>query len=68
MKLTLTCNIRPENDTEIYAEWDEPETIEAIKNGLSSLGHEVSVLDCDSNDIKQELINLAPEFVFNIAE
>ncbi len=68
MKIVLTCNIRPPSHSEEFAEWDEPATIQAIEQGLSSLGHEVSVLDCHNIDIKNELENLKPEFVFNVAE
>lgn len=67
MKITLTCNIRP-NFSEEFIEWDEPETIQKIKEGLSSLNHDVTVLDCHLNDIEKKLKEYSPHHVFNIAE
>jgi D-alanine-D-alanine ligase len=51
---------------DLYAEWDEPETIEAVASALSALG-EVIPLEADQ-DFPRRLMDAKPDFVFNIAE
>ncbi|NOT09114.1 MAG: D-alanine--D-alanine ligase [Gemmatimonadales bacterium] len=51
---------------DLYAEWDEPETIDAVANALSSLG-EVIRLEA-KDDFPRRLLDAKPDFVFNIAE
>ncbi len=51
---------------DLYAEWDEPETIDAIANALAGLG-EVIRLEATS-DFPARLLDARPDFVFNIAE
>jgi D-alanine-D-alanine ligase len=51
---------------DLYAEWDEPETIEAIANALSGVG-DVIRLPADQ-DFPARLLDARPDFVFNIAE
>ena len=51
---------------DLYAEWDEPETIEAVAAALSSVG-EVIRLEANS-DFPRALAEAKPDFVFNLAE
>jgi D-alanine-D-alanine ligase len=51
---------------DLYAEWDEPETIEAVATALSGLG-EVIRLEADK-DLPRKLLAAKVDFVFNIAE
>ena len=51
---------------DLYAEWDEPATIDAVARALSALG-EVIRLEADV-DFPQKLRSARPDFVFNIAE
>jgi D-alanine-D-alanine ligase len=51
---------------DLYAEWDEPETIEAVASALSGLG-EVIRLEANK-DFPRQVMNAKPDFVFNIAE
>lgn len=50
-----------------YAEFDEPETIEAITKVLSSAGYKVFPLEADENFI-EKVKEVKPDFVFNLAE
>ena len=51
---------------DLYAEWDEPATIDAVERALSTLG-EVIRLEA-SEDFPARLAAARPDFVFNIAE
>lgn len=51
---------------DLYAEWDEPETLDAIANALSSVG-DVIRLEA-THDFPARLLDARPDFVFNIAE
>ncbi len=51
---------------DLYAEWDEPETIEAVASALSGLG-EVIRLEAHK-DFPRQVMNAKVDFVFNIAE
>jgi D-alanine-D-alanine ligase len=53
------------NDAE--AEYDPPETIEAIRQAMESLGHEVVPLEANS-ELPQRLVEAKVDLVFNIAE
>ncbi len=53
------------NDAE--AEYDPPETIEAIRAALESLGHDVLALEANS-ELPQRLAESKLDLVFNIAE
>jgi len=53
------------NDAE--AEYDPPETIDAIRSAIESLGHEVVPLEANSS-LPQELNEAKVDLVFNIAE
>ena len=51
---------------DLYAEWDEPETIEAVASALEGVG-EVIRLEADKN-FPRRVMEAKPDFVFNIAE
>jgi D-alanine-D-alanine ligase len=51
---------------DLYAEWDEPATIDAVERALSTVG-QVHRLEADSS-FPARLALLRPDFVFNIAE
>ena len=51
---------------DLYAEWDEPETIDAVEKALSGLG-KVIRLEADA-DFPRKVMAARPDFVFNIAE
>ncbi|HEX9895698.1 MAG TPA: hypothetical protein VGA78_17335 [Gemmatimonadales bacterium] len=51
---------------DLYAEWDEPETIDAVERALAPLG-EVVRLEADQQ-FPDRLREARPDFVFNIAE
>ncbi len=71
LKVAITCNIQPENQsqevTDIFAELDSPDTIEAIKRALLNYCREVIVIEADE-DAYDKIKNEKPDFVFNIAE
>ncbi|MBA2626955.1 MAG: D-alanine--D-alanine ligase [Gemmatimonadales bacterium] len=51
---------------DLYAEWDEPATIDAVERALSALG---TVIRLEANDtFPSALATARPDFVFNIAE
>jgi len=51
---------------DLYAEWDEPATIDAVEHALRPLG-EIIRLEAIV-DFPQRLVKARPDFVFNIAE
>ena len=51
---------------DLYAEWDEPETIDAVAGALGALG-EVIRLEA-THDFPRRVLEARPDFVFNIAE
>jgi D-alanine-D-alanine ligase len=51
---------------DLYIEWDDPSTIDAVERALSALG-EVIRLEANQ-DFPQKLVDYRPDFVFNIAE
>lgn len=51
---------------DLYAEWDEPETIDAVERALSALG-KVIRLEADA-EFPRKLMAARPDFVFNVAE
>lgn len=70
MKITLTCSCR-RTDSEEEAEFDTPETIEAISRGLVESGHEVCILDAAEIpvlDFAAQLRATAPDLIFNTVE
>lgn len=72
MKVAITYNIKKkEAETEnlppdFYAEWDDDETIDAIKKAISER-HDVVLIEADK-DAYQKLKIEKPDIVFNIAE
>jgi D-alanine-D-alanine ligase len=51
---------------DLYAEWDEPETIDAVEKALSGLG---KVIRLEANaEFPRRLVAARPDFVFNISE
>ena len=59
--------LRPDlSQPDLYAEWDEPATINAVERALSTVG-QVYRLEANSS-FPARLALLRPDFVFNIAE
>src|SRR6266571_2486365 len=54
------------HQTDLYAEWDTAETIQAVKSALEEF-HEVSLIEADE-DAYEKLRATKPEIVFNVAE
>lgn len=67
LRVAIACNIKTNRSTDIEAEFDEPETVEAIANALRQGGYEPVVVEATS-DFPQNLEAAAPDIVFNIAE
>lgn len=69
MKIAFTHNLKL-SDAEEDAEFDTPETVEAIRAGLTSLGHEVELVEVSGAPSRAiaRLESLAPDLVFNTAE
>jgi len=55
-----------QNLEDFFAEWDEWETISAVKNALEKF-HDVILIEADVNAYSK-LLNTKPDIVFNIAE
>jgi len=51
---------------DLYAEWDEPETIDAVERALRPLGEVIRLEAIES--FPTRLAKVRPDFVFNIAE
>jgi len=72
MKVALTYNLRPVTATgsalpdDTYAEWDEPETIAAVRTALAT-AHEVVLIE-NNSEVEAGLRASAPDMVFNMAE
>ncbi len=56
----------PQSTTDIYAEWDDIHTIQAVASALSGR-HQVTLINADT-DAFEKLRHLDPDLVFNIAE
>ncbi len=70
MRIAITCNIKeevPPHLEECYAEWDDHETIESVKNALLEKHEEVFIVNADRR-APRRLEELRPEMVFNMAE
>ncbi len=67
MKIGLTYNLKRSN-TDREAEFDSPETIDAIKKALEAGGHRVKLYEATSPLLFYSLALDRPQFVFNIAE
>jgi D-alanine-D-alanine ligase len=72
MKIALVYNLRPVHATtsvwphDLYAEWDEPETIAAVRAALAT-AHEVVLIE-NNTEVEAHLRTSAPDIVFNMAE
>jgi D-alanine-D-alanine ligase len=72
MKIALIYNLRPAHGTtpawpdDLYAEWDEPETIAAVRAALATV-HEVVLIE-NNSEVEAGLRASAPDIVFNMAE
>ena len=53
--------------SDVYAEWDDEETISAVEGAIKKAGHEVIRIEADENAF-ENLRNLRPDIVFNMAE
>lgn len=76
MKIGLVFNQKPKKisheNIDMYAEWDGPETINAVanalKNGLNGTGRREVVLIEADNKMFNKLVKEKPDIVFNMAE
>jgi len=66
-KIGIACNLKQVHSSDEEAEFDEPETVEAIASALRAGGFEPFVLEATEN-FPQKLLDSRPDFVFNIAE
>src|SRR2546425_13041108 len=72
MKVALIYNLRPAHATthavpdDMYAEWDEPDTIAAVQAALATT-HQVVLIE-DNSEVEARLRAGAPDIVFNLAE
>jgi len=53
--------------SDVYAEWDDEETIIAVENAIKKAGHEVIRIEADENAF-EKLRTTRPDIVFNMAE
>jgi len=69
MKIAVTYNVRVRGG-ESEAEFDEPQTIEAIVSALQRLGHQVDAVEASgpAARVVARLEATTPDLVFNIAE
>ena len=78
MKIALTYNVKLDDSSveegvglkeDIYAEWDDMETIQGVRNALESKHGKGQVTLVEANkDAYEKLRELKPDMVFNIAE
>lgn len=69
MRIALTYNLRPSSTSawdDTYAEWDDLETIEAVRDALTA-AHEVVLIETDAQ-VEHRIAQAAPDLVFNMAE
>jgi D-alanine-D-alanine ligase len=72
-RIALTVNLKyavqwgPDAPPDAGAEFDQLGTVEAIRAALEVAGHQVHVCQAD-HSLPQALLELKPDFVFNIAE
>lgn len=67
MDVGFTYNLKKDHSSgDLYAEWDDKETIEAVINALSDR-HHVIPMEADL-DVFEKLRKTKPEIVFNMAE
>ncbi|MFX0211317.1 MAG: ATP-grasp domain-containing protein, partial [Candidatus Hodarchaeota archaeon] len=66
MKIALVLNTRVDN-SEFQVEYDPPHTIELVKHGIQSAGHDYVFIEADENFVTH-LKDQKPDLVFNRAE
>ena len=62
----MVCNTRVQDD-EFQVEYDPPDTIEKVKHGIETAGHEFLFIEADETAY-ENLKRLRPDLVFNRAE
>ena len=69
LKIAFTHNLKT-TDSELEAEFDTPETVNALANALRSLGHEVQLVEVSGppSRVIARLEALHPDLVFNTSE
>jgi D-alanine-D-alanine ligase len=66
MRVALVLNTR-KDESEFEVEYDPPHTVELIKHGIESAGHDYIFIEADEN-ILETLKQVKPDLVFNRAE
>ncbi len=66
-RLAVVANVQHRHDSDEEAEFDSPETVEAIRSALESGGADAVVIEA-GRDLARELADKKIDFVFNIAE
>ncbi|MDD4818462.1 MAG: ATP-grasp domain-containing protein [Victivallaceae bacterium] len=56
-----------DSSDECFAEGDSPATINAVKQAIAGLGHEVRAIEADIG-LERKLLRFKPDLVYNIAE
>jgi len=67
LRVGIACNIKIDRTSDMQAEFDEPETVEAISSALRRGGFTPLVLEA-TTDFPEKLKAQQPDIVFNIAE
>ncbi len=73
LKVALVYNLihpevlQPQSPIDAIAEYDSPETVQAVQVALEAGGHHVVLLEADET-IAEKLLSVRPDIVFNIAE
>lgn len=67
LRVGIACNIKQDHASDAQAEFDEPETVAAIRQALEEDGCETVLLEA-SQDFPRALAAQRPDIVFNIAE
>jgi D-alanine-D-alanine ligase len=69
MKIALAYNLKPistQSWDDTYAEWDDVDTVEAVRDALS-IDHEVVLIEANA-EVARRIAQAAPDLVFNMAE
>lgn len=67
LRVGVACNIKTDRSSDSQAEFDEPETVEAICGAIRDGGFEAFVMDA-GRDFPSGVRSGRPDIVFNIAE
>ena len=67
LRVGIACNLKVDRSDDMQAEFDEPETVEAIEKALQKGGY-TSVLIEATEHFPEKLRAAEPDIVFNIAE